>query len=70
MSILEVSGLVCQYDGLVAVKDVSFRVEKGEFLGIIGPNGSGKSIIMRSIARVINPTKGNIRLNNVDIFTL
>ncbi len=70
MNILEVCGLVCQYDDLIAVKDVNFSVEKGEFLGIIGPNGSGKSTIMRSIARAIKPTQGNITLNNVDIFSL
>lgn len=70
MNILEVSNLTCRYDDLVAVKNVSFGVSRGEFLGIIGPNGSGKSTILRSIARVLKPTSGRITLNGQDIFNL
>ena len=45
-----------------ALKDVSFEVNKGETLGIIGPNGSGKSTILKLIAEVTTPTKGNIEV--------
>lgn len=43
-----------------AVKDVSFKVKKGEIIGIIGANGSGKSTILKIIAGVLTPTKGNV----------
>ena len=43
-----------------ALKDVSFEVEQGETVGIIGPNGSGKSTILKLIARVLEPTEGDI----------
>lgn len=41
-----------------ALKDVSFDVKKGEFVGIIGPNGAGKSTLLRIITNVLNPTEG------------
>lgn len=41
-----------------ALKDVSFDVHQGEFLGIIGPNGAGKSTILRIITEVLRPTEG------------
>lgn len=43
-----------------ALKDVSFHLEKGEVLGIIGPNGAGKSTILKLLAKVTMPTKGEI----------
>ncbi len=47
-------------DFLWALKDVSFKVNRGEALGIIGANGSGKTTILRLLAKVTTPTKGNI----------
>jgi len=70
MNILEIYNLVCRYDDLAAVKNVSFKVKSGEFVGIIGPNGSGKSTILRSIARVVKPVSGHITLGGTDIFGL
>ncbi len=43
-----------------AVEDVSFRIEKGDFLGIIGTNGAGKSTILKSIAGILPPQKGHV----------
>jgi phosphonate transport system ATP-binding protein len=54
-------------NGTVALKDVSFSVEDGEFLVIIGLSGSGKSTLLRCINRLIDPTEGQIVLDNVDI---
>lgn len=46
-----------------ALKDVSFKVQAGETLGIIGPNGAGKSTILKLIARILEPTSGRITVN-------
>ncbi|MDR1961291.1 MAG: ABC transporter ATP-binding protein [Gracilibacteraceae bacterium] len=48
---------------LWALRDVSFHVERGDLLGIIGSNGSGKSTILKVLAGIMPPTKGDIRVN-------
>jgi len=45
-----------------ALQDVSFTVEQGEMVGIIGPNGAGKSTVLKLIARIIDPTSGQINV--------
>ena len=51
------------YEELIALKDINFGVEKGEWLGVIGPNGSGKSTLLKIIANTIRPTKGRVKVN-------
>jgi len=51
------------YEEFWAIKDVSFRVKKGETLGIIGENGSGKSTLLKLIAGVLTPDSGSIKVN-------
>lgn len=46
-----------------ALRDISFRVAKGETVGIIGTNGSGKSTILKIITGVLNQTQGNVEIN-------
>lgn len=46
-----------------ALKDVNFRIQKGETIGIIGTNGSGKSTVLKIITGVVNPTKGQVQVN-------
>lgn len=48
--------------GLVAVDDLSFRVEKGQVLGLLGPNGAGKTTTLRMMMGLIRPTGGDIRV--------
>jgi len=68
MTILSVRNLNKYYDdGVHALKDVSFEVKKGEFLGVIGLSGSGKSTLLRCINRLIEPTEGEISLNGQSI---
>lgn len=55
---------------VVALKNVSFSVEKGEFLVIIGLSGSGKSTLLRCINRLIEPSAGQIFVNGVDVTEL
>jgi phosphonate transport system ATP-binding protein len=54
-------------DGTMALRDVSFSVQDGEFLAVIGLSGSGKSTLLRCINRLIDPTSGRVMWNDVDI---
>ncbi len=51
------------YEEFWALKDVSFKVEKGEAFGIIGRNGSGKSTLLKVLARVMYPDSGSVTIN-------
>ena len=51
-----------------AVNDISFSIERGEFLAIIGPSGSGKSTLLHILGGVDRPTEGNVYLDGQDVY--
>ncbi len=53
----------------VALKDVSFSVERGEFIGVIGHTGSGKSTLMQHLNGLLKPTSGSVLLDGQDIWS-
>jgi len=63
MSILEANNLRKEFDGLVAVDDVSFTVDSDEIVAIIGPNGAGKTTIFNLLSGVLKATSGMVRYN-------
>jgi phosphonate transport system ATP-binding protein len=65
---LEISNLTKIYPGnVLALDQVSFSVQPGEFLAVIGLSGSGKSTLLRCINRLVEPTAGQVIWNGVDI---
>ncbi|MEF8831981.1 MAG: ABC transporter ATP-binding protein [Candidatus Thermoplasmatota archaeon] len=64
---LKVSSLVSGYGDEKILKDISFEVEKGAFLGIIGPNGSGKSTLIRALTKVIPIWDGKVKYDKKNI---
>jgi len=68
--LLEVQGITKKFGGLVALNDLSFHVEEGEFLGLMGPNGSGKTTVFNIIMGDFSPDSGKIFFKGEDITKL
>ena len=72
MDIIKAENLTKTYgsgdNAVRALDNVSFSVEKGEFLAIIGPSGSGKSTLLHILGGVDRPTSGKVYMNGEDIY--
>ena len=64
---LVVENLRKEYKNIVAVDNISFKVEEGRIFGILGPNGAGKTTTLRTVLNIIRPTSGKITFNNKPI---
>jgi len=62
--VIELRGLTVRFDGASAVRDVSFKVETGEWVVLIGPNGAGKTSALRAICRLL-PFGGRVLLDGL-----
>jgi branched-chain amino acid transport system ATP-binding protein len=59
-AILEISHVTRRFEGLLAVDDISFMLQRGEILGLIGPNGAGKTTLVNLISGTLTPNSGDI----------
>ncbi len=66
-TIIELRGVTKEYGNILALDNVSLRVESGEVFGLIGPNGSGKTTLLRILAGIETPTHGEILFEDVRI---
>ena len=64
---IQVESLRKEYDGIVAVDDVSFNARPGEIFGLLGPNGAGKSTTIGCISGLLGPTAGSVRVEGHDV---
>ena len=64
---LEIIDLSKTYDTKEAVRDISFKVNENEIIGILGPNGCGKTTTIGMILGLLKPTKGKVLINGIEI---
>src|SRR5207244_13376692 len=67
MPFLSVEAVSKRFDGVTAVDQVSFAVDRGQVVGFLGPNGAGKSTTMRMITQYYEPDTGDIKLDGVPL---
>src|SRR6185369_1986643 len=65
--IIRTEGLSRRFGDLIAVKDVSLSVRRGEIFGVLGPNGAGKSTTIRMLCGILDPTGGRGTVVGFDI---
>jgi branched-chain amino acid transport system ATP-binding protein len=65
--LLEVSNIETFYGPIVAIRGVSFAVERGSIVTILGANGAGKTTILKTVAGVMDPQKGTVRFEGREI---
>jgi iron complex transport system ATP-binding protein len=70
MTILEVKNLSAGYENDDVIQDISFSLEKGEFLSILGKNGSGKSTLIKALQGLLRNISGRISVKSEDLFSL
>ena len=64
---LDVEGLSAAYGSISALREVSITVGAGEVVGLVGPNGAGKTTLLSSIAGLMRPSRGVVRLDGRDV---
>lgn len=66
---IEAHNLSKQFGNFLAVRDVSFSINRGEVVAFLGPNGAGKSTTMRLLTGFVAPTRGSARIAGIDVAT-
>jgi len=56
-----------KFNSKIVVDNISIKIKKGEIVGLLGPNGAGKTTTIRMITGVLPPTKGNIKIDGIDL---
>jgi len=64
---IEITGLTKKFGDLVAVNDLTFRIERGDAFGFVGPNGAGKTTTIKMLATLLLPDNGTATVNGHDV---
>lgn len=67
MYAIEIKDLVKNYNGFLAVDNISLKIKRGEIYGLLGPNGAGKSTTINILSGLLKQTSGEIKINGVDV---
>ena len=69
MTAIQINSVEKSYKGFKALKGVSLNIEEGEFFGLLGPNGAGKTTLISTIAGLIRPDVGSVKIHGHDVVT-
>jgi ABC-2 type transport system ATP-binding protein len=69
MTAIQINNVEKSYKGFKALRGVSLTIEEGEFFGLLGPNGAGKTTLISTIAGLIRPDAGGVRIHGHDVVT-
>ena len=67
MEIIKVNNLSVNYGDIKAIENITFNINKGDFLNIIGPNGGGKTTLVQVLTNLIKPSNGSFSFNEENI---
>lgn len=67
MNSIKIENLTMNFNGFIAVDNISFVVKSGELFGLLGPNGAGKTTTIRMLTGIFRPTSGNAYIGEYDI---
>lgn len=67
MYAIEINNLVKRFGSVVALNEVSFTINDGEFFGLLGPNGAGKTTLIRILTTLLRPTSGRAMIMGIDV---
>ena len=67
MNTIEINNLNKRFNKTLAVKNINFKISKGQIIGLLGPNGCGKSTTIGMILGLIKPTSGSVFINGKNI---
>ena len=67
MTAIQIDSVEKSYKGFKALKGVSLNIEQGEFFGLLGPNGAGKTTLISTIAGLIRPDVGSVKIHGHDV---
>lgn len=67
MAMIEITGMTKRYRDLVAVHSLDLTIEAGEVFGFIGPNGAGKTTTIKTLATLLTPTSGSVKVDGIDV---
>ena len=63
---IEINQISKSFNNQLALKNISFKINKGEIVGFLGPNGAGKTTLMRIICGYIKQNIGSIKISSLD----
>ena len=69
MTAIQINSVEKSYKGFKALKGVSLTIEEGEFFGLLGPNGAGKTTLISTVAGLIRPDVGSVKIHGHDVVT-